>query len=558
MMNSFDVNMGRLLRVGLLTVACALQLACQGTQVVEERPVNRAIDDILVAAATQSERQSTAATSGEQAAVADILLAGDSTASTQNRAPAERFDITVSEVSAEAFFFGLVADTGYNMVVHPGVKGSLSLNLKSVTVDEVMRVVRDVYGYEFRLRNNIYTVFPRELRTQVFKIDYLDIQRIGISDTSVLIGQISSDDDDSDNDNGGSNNNSSAGEDDSNSGISQGARIQTLNSTDFWSGLRDTILAMIGGRQGDRTVVVNPHAGLIVVKAMPAELNDIREFLERSELSVQRQVILETKILEVRLNDSFEAGINWGEISGLLSLQSVNVSDGSIEEVFSSSARREHVFSSVLNVTDITRLLSLLETQGDVQVLSSPRVSTVNNQKALIRVGSDEFFITGISNDTVSNASSTVTTPNIELSSFFSGIALDVTPQIADDGDVILHIHPVVSEVRDQLKNFTVGSSDFEIPLAQRQIRESDSVVKAGNGQVVVLGGLMQEQTNNLNGKRPVIGDIPVVNSLFKTRAESTTKTELVILMRPIVVDSDDDWQREIQSSQQRLRSAYP
>src|SRR5690606_25311902 len=110
------------------------------------------------------------------------------------------------------------------------------------------------------------------------------------------------------------------------------------------------------------------------------------------------------------------------------------------------------IFSSLIKVDDITKVLSLLETQGDVQVLSSPRVSTVNNQKAVIRVGSDEYFITGISSNTTASASAVTSTPNIELSPFFSGISLDVTPQIAENGEVILHIHPVVSEVEDQLK----------------------------------------------------------------------------------------------------------
>jgi MSHA biogenesis protein MshL len=192
-------------------------------------------------------------------------------------------------------------------------------------------------------------------------------------------------------------------------------------------------------------------------------------------------------------------------------------------------------------------------------VLSSPRVSTVNNQKAVIRVGSDEYFVTSISNNTTANVSSVTSTPNIELSPFFSGISLDVTPQIAENGEVILHIHPVVSEVQDQLKVFTVGDENFSLPLALRGIRESDSIVRAANGQVIVLGGLMQENINNVDGKRPFIGDIPVVNTLFRTKNKSRTKTELVILLRPIVVD-DQTWREEVDRSQrgmQQMGEAY-
>jgi MSHA biogenesis protein MshL len=207
----------------------------------------------------------------------------------------------------------------------------------------------------------------------------------------------------------------------------------------------------------------------------------------------------------------------------------------------------------MLQVNDISKLLSLLKTQGDVQVLSSPRVSTVNNQKAVIRVGSDEYFVTGITNNTTSSAAATTSSPNIELASFFSGISLDVTPQIAENGDVILHVHPMVSDVQDQQKNLTVGDQKFSLPLALREVRESDSVVRAKSGQVVVLGGLMQETSKKLNGKRPLLGDIPLVNALFKTKSTQGNKTELVILMRPVVV-TENTWQDQLKEESERFK----
>ncbi len=483
----------------------------------------------------------------------------------------ERFDVSVHNVEAKDFFLGLVNGTGVNIVVHPDVSGTLTLDLKKVSLDEVLRVTRDIYGYEFKKDYNIYTVYPNQMRTQVFQINYLDVQRVGVSDTSVMIGRGQSS-------GNNSNGNRSGGQTDpgdtanllgmiessekksgnSGQGLTPGARVQTLNTTDFWASIEQTVTSIIGGKIEDRSVVVSPQAGMIVVKAFPHELSAVREFLEKSELTIKRQVILEAKILEVRLSEGFEAGINWGQISGQMT-EAKNLAagfplntDGSA--VVNEATASGSTFASLFQIRDITKLVSFLETQGSVQVLSSPRVSTVNNQKAVIRVGSDEYFITGISNNTTTNSSATTTTPNIELSPFFSGISLDVTPQIAEDGEVILHIHPVVSEVKDQLKVFTVGNENFSLPLALRGVRESDSIVKAANGQVIVLGGLMTEGSNNQDGKRPILGDVPILNSLFKTKNKSKSKTELVILLKPTVVD-DQVWKDQLQDSQSKMKA---
>lgn len=495
------------------------------------------------------------------ASVSDTLL-GHSAAP---EAVVPRFDVSVRDVPARDFFLGLIDGTQTNVVVHPGVAGTLSLNLKNVSVREVLEVARDIYGYEFKERSGIYTIYPLEYRTEMFPINYLDIRRVGISDISVPVGRMDSG---SSNNNQGNSGGNSGGQSASSNpnllgmfggeggqsggSLSAGSQVQTLSKTDFWGSLHETLVAIIGGESDQRRVMVSPQAGMVIVKALPGELFAVREFLERSEMTVKRQVIIEAKILEVRLSDQYDAGINWSAIGGQL-LLARNVSEFESAVNITQALENGELFSSLLKVNDISQLLDLLEEQGNVQVLSSPRISTVNNQKAVIRVGSDEFFVTGLSSNTTSNASSTTSTPNIELASFFSGIALDVTPQIAATGEIVLHIHPVVSQVKDQEKNLTIGDEKFSLPLAVRDIRESDSIVRAESGQVVVLGGLMQESVEEVDGKTPMLGDVPGVRTFFKKRDFRKVKTELVILLRPTVVDANT-YQNDIDASNRRIQ----
>ena len=210
------------------------------------------------------------------------------------------------------------------------------------------------------------------------------------------------------------------------------------------------------------------------------------------------------------------------------------------------------VFSVAVDAGSFTALIELLETQGNVQVLSSPRVSTVNNQKAVIKVGQDEYFVTDVSVTTVTGTA-TSTTPDVTLTPFFSGIALDVTPQIDRRGGVTLHIHPSVSEVEDQTKTFTIDDRVQTLPTAQSTIRESDSIVYAYSGQIVVIGGLMQQTTGEELASTPVLGDVPFFGTAFRQTKQISRKTELVILLKPLVIEGPGGWSDPIARSTRQL-----
>lgn len=548
-----------ILRLGSILTMTALLVGCQTTAGWKES-VAKEIDKTLEEAAASTAKE------GEPvpAEISDALLPPlEIPLPEGGKAPlGPRFDLTINNAPAREVLMGLVEGTQYSMVVHPDVTGRLTLNLKDVTVPEAVKAIRDAYGYAYRRDDNRFFILGRGVQTRLFTVNYLNFNRKGRSDTRVTAADLTQ----------------ANGNDAKGGGVASGVEVQTGSDSDFWKELQQTLTAIIGN-EGGRKAVVNPQAGLVVVRAMPEELRLVEQFLNVTHATVNRQVILEAKIVEVELNERFQAGISWSQMG---SIDSTDITasqigggtllDSDVSEILNNQFTLDpdsglfsgigstvtSAFGGIFALTamsdSFSLLLELLQRQGDVQVLSSPRVATVNNQKAVIKVGADEFFITEIESTGTTVGTTTTFVPSVEFTPFFSGIALDVTPQIDENNNIILHMHPTVSDVEERTKSFVISDEDFSVPLAVSTIRESDNIVRAKSGQIIVIGGLMKEGVTDQNARVPLLGDIPLIGRAFRQKKITRIKSELVILLRPTVINVGQDWADAIKESQDRIK----
>ncbi len=494
----------------------------------------------------------------------------------------ERFDLSINNAPAGQVFMGIVSGTRYSMLVHPDVRGSISVNLKDVTVFEALDAIRELYGYNYKVDGTRIFIQPLTMQSRVFQVNYLSAIRKGTSDVRVVSGSVSDAPIGAQPGTGLAPTTTQAG---AQSQAIQSTRISTTSEANFWNELSTAVRAIVGAEEG-RSVVVSPQSGVIVVRALPNELRAVEQYLKATQLSVDRQVILEAKIIEVELNDGFQAGINWAAFSSGKNhgLSAGSAAPGTIlqnsgplatgvssidyaSKTFTGSSLYSNpgsdlvmdpsllggLFGLAFQTSNFAALMQFLETQGDVHVLSSPRIATLNNQKAVLKVGTDDFFVTNVSS-TTTTGTATTTTPNVTLQPFFSGIVLDVTPQIDDDGNITLHVHPAISDVTTKTSEINLGDAgSLRLPLASSTVSETDSIVRARDGQVVAIGGLMKSVSVSDKSQMPVMGDIPLFGNLFKQTGRSSKKKELVILLKPTIVRGGD-WSQDILQSQERIR----
>lgn len=477
--------------------------------------------------------------------------------------PEPRLDLIVSGAKVRDVFLAMVTDTRYSMLLHPEVGGDLSVTLRGVTVREALESIRDVYGYDFRIDGRRITVYPPTMQTRLFTVNYLHTKRQGRSEV-----RVSGSGAPVTNNNGSGNNSTGNG---SSTSMPDSSQISTTSQSDIWAETTDALRAMVGSAAG-RMVIASPQASTIAVRAMPDELRQVEAFLRASRLSVERQVMLEAKIIEVELREGFSSGIDWSYLGsqGAIGQTSGNAAN----PLLSNTAGLPTLAAATVGVLDAVNLptggagalglslaakgfqavLGFLESQGDLQVLSSPRVATLNNQKAVLKVGTDEYFVTNVAGGSTTagttSTQATTTLPTLTLTPFFSGIALDVTPQIDENDMITLHLRPSVTNVTEKTKQIDLGTiGNYRLPLASSSVNETDTVVRVPDGNIVAIGGLMQAETARRQSGLPGSASNNVTRTLLGNQADSGRKKELVVLIRPTILRNAEDWARSTQSA---------
>jgi len=478
--------------------------------------------------------------------------------------PEKLYSFFVRDADVQEVLLAFSRESELNIVIDPELSGRVTIDLKRVTMKEFLDAVLSPLGWTYSIDGRFVKITRPQMETRLFTLNYISTKRSGKREIYASTG-------------GGLQTGALAGQQTgvlpgqqtavspstSNTGYSN---LTSVDEVDLWDEIEKGLEALIFGSIDEKVkqvasesgkmtltrtdgkgkkLVINKSTGIILVADYPVNLNKVALFLETVEGSSQRQVTIQAKIMEVILSDAFREGINWKVIEGLPRF--VNLSWGLTDKAkttgfpggsFTSSTGNTISTPGTFKVAPLGGVLAIgtggsevllsdivqaISEQGDLKVLSSPTISTLNNQKAIIRVGNqDVFFITG------AVSTQTTVTQFIQPMTIDIGIILDVTPQISEDGSIIMNIHPSVTDKLGE-KPSPDGKSTF--PLLS--VRETDTTVRVRDGQTIIIAGLMQEKTEETFIGVPGLKSIPLLGGLFRYKAETKRNSELVIMITP-------------------------
>jgi MSHA biogenesis protein MshL len=478
--------------------------------------------------------------------------------------PEKLYSFFARDSNIQDVLLAFSSESEFNIVIDPELSGKVTIDLKRVPLKEALDAILSPLGWTYRIDGKFIKILRPQMETRLFTLNYIATKRSGKREVYASTG-------------GGMQTGVISGQQTTSPG---GARtgysdLISVDEMDLWKEIQKGLEAIIFGSveekektatsetekttwarvdEKGKKLIINKSTGVIMATDYLLDLNKIASYLEAVEGSSQRQVSIQAKIMEVILSDEYKEGINWQVIEGLP--RSVNLAWGLTDRArttgfpggaggFTTGAGTTTTgapstiatpgifkiapYGGILTVgaggteVALSDIMQAISTQGDVKILSSPTISTLNNQKAIIRVGNqDVFFITG------AIATQTTVTQIIQPMTIDVGIILDVTPQIGEDGTILMNIHPSITE-----KTGEKATPDGKTTFPLLSVRETDTTVRVRDGQTIIIAGLMQEKTEENYTGVPVLQSVPLLGGLFRYKTEKKKNSELVIMITP-------------------------
>ena len=490
----------------------------------------------------------------------------------------ETYSVVVNGVKVQELLFALARDAKLNIDVHPGITGTVTLNAIEQTLPQLLSRISKQADMRWELDGPNLIVMPDSPYLHTYRIDYVNMERTSTGTVGVS-SQI-----------GAATGGAGGGAGGAGGGNSSSTTVLNTSNNKFWATLEKNIKDILhetdkvlptgmpqpaaaqapgapGGAAPAPTVanvsfreaaavIVNAEASVVIVRATSRQHEKIQEFLDQVLANAKRQVLIEATIAEVQLNNQYQQGIDWSVLRtrGITTVSGSQISSGNfttnpnpppgITEAAPGSLPSASSIPNLLTLaasrgTNIAGVLQLLESFGTVRVLSSPKLSVLNNQTALLRVVDNVVYfnvqVTVVpggpnQNSTTATNTSPVTVP--------VGFVMNVTPQISDNDTILLNVKPTTTRVVRFISdpNPDLAKAGVQNLIPQLRMREMESLIKVNSGQIAVLGGLIEDSVNDVEDTIPIINSIPFIGSFFSSRNRNNTKTELVIFMRPIVV----------------------
>jgi len=445
---------------------------------------------------------------------------------TKSKVPLETYTVVVDNVPVDKLLFALARDADLDIDIHQDIKGTVTLNAINQTLPQLLARIAKQVDLRYQINGKYIIISPDRPYVRLYTVDYVNLSRKSRSEVTVAT-QIISD---------LSKVGGSSGSQGENNSIN---RITNESNNHFWKTLEDNLKAILASdsssdsSEKEAQVIMNPESGVITVRATHKQHGQIQHFLDKVTASVQRQVLIEATIAEVRLSDQYQAGIDWQRISGDFSYtQSMMGGNVGVSPFYSFGYNNPN--SRFGNVSANVRLL---EQFGSVKVLSSPKVMALNNQTAILKVVDNLVYFT-----TTIQIKETETRTDREylmkVNTVPVGLVLSVTPQISQNDVVMLNIRPTISRVIGfkEDPNPDLADADTVNRIPEIQVREIESILKINNGDIAVIGGLMEDVIDQKKKGVPVLSQLPLIGDLFSYRDDNYAKTELVIFLRPVVV----------------------